>query len=225
MRAPNLRTDSRIRIRARDLDGSPKFATKVESPSDRGLWIYAPYTDDYQSMLRVGDAVEIVCSSRGAVYYFNSTIIGEMDDQVKLLEISAPQFVKREQRRDHVRVPLYIRANYAVESPDRQPSLEWRAAVTIDLSGGGVCLFIQGTDKRLAPGVLLRIVLPIRPGLASLQLRARIVRVQSPDLSTAQPGVCVAAEFIDLNEGQRGDIIRYVFDRQRALIRQSVEPE
>ena len=80
---PAFEEDARIGVRIKGHDESPRFATKVERVSQSGYWIYAPYTDDYRSMIRKGDEIEIAYYHRGAIYHYHSKVTGEAGRRVK----------------------------------------------------------------------------------------------------------------------------------------------
>lgn len=220
---PPLKEDARISVRIKGHDGSPRFATKVEGVSKSGYWIYAPYTDDYRSMMRKDDEIEVAYHYQGAIYHYHSKVIGESGRRVKLLEISEPIFVRREQRRDFVRVPVLLDIEYALGCRDGR-ALEWESAVAVDISGGGAQIFLADPPKWLERGQEVKAVLPIGPEGGPFGVLAKIVRIEKSD-TPGQPGVSVGLRFIDITDKEQTEIVRFVFDRQRELIRKATGPE
>jgi c-di-GMP-binding flagellar brake protein YcgR len=224
MQLPPFEPDGRIRVRLADADDFPRFSTKIEGKADSGYWIYAPYTDDYRSMIGVQDELEVSMMWKGAVYYFGATVIGEKHDRVKLLLISDPEFIRREQRREFVRVPVMLDAEIACNPIPRDTSAEeWVAVVASDISGGGVALFIWNKDVPVWLGMGRRIwvALPIGSGGSRVRVAGQVVRLEKPEEGPAD-GMSVGIRFVDVSESERRGIIRFVFDRQRELIRKSV---
>ena len=161
---------------------------------------------------------------KGAVYYFGATVIGEKHDRVKLLLISDPEFIRREQRREFVRVPVMLDAEIACNPIPRDTSAEeWVAVVASDISGGGVALFIWNKDVPVWLGMGRRIwvALPIGSGGSRVRVAGQVVRLEKPEEGPAD-GMSVGIRFVDVSESERRGIIRFVFDRQRELIRKSV---
>ncbi|MFA7635743.1 MAG: flagellar brake protein [Bacillota bacterium] len=220
---PAFEEDARIGVRIKGHDESPRFATKVERVSQSGYWIYAPYTDDYRSMIRKGDEIEIAYYHRGAIYHYHSKVTGEAGRRVKLLEISEPVFVGREQRREFVRVPVLLDMVYALDSPHGR-EFEWENAVAVDISGGGASIFIADPPQWLELGETVKVVLPIGPDGDPFEVSAEIVRIEKPDIPE-QPGVNIGVRFIGITDREQTEIVRFVFDRQRELIRKATDPE
>lgn len=223
MQLPPFEPDSQIRVGLAAKDDFPRFATKVEGKADSGYWIYAPYTDDYRSMIRTQDELEVSMMWKGAVYFFGATVIGEKHDRVKLLLISNPEFIRREQRREFVRVPVMLDAQIARVPAMRDASTdEWVAVAASDISGGGAGLFIWNKDVPvwLSAGQRIRIALPIGPDGGMIRLMGQVMRLGKPEEGPTG-GVNMGVRFIEIPESERRVIIRFVFDRQRELIRKS----
>lgn len=223
MQLPPFEPDSQIRVRLAAKDDFPRFATKIEGKADSGYWIYAPYTDDYRSMIRTQDELEVSMMWKGALYFFVATVIGERHDRVKLLLISNPEFIRREQRRDFVRVPVMLDAQIARNPAMRDASTdEWVTVAASDISGGGVGLFIWNKDVPvwLSAGQRIRIALPIGPDGSTVRLMGQVVRLEKPEEGPSDR-LSVGIRFMQISERERRVIIRFVFDRQRELIRKA----
>jgi len=225
MQLPPFEPGGQIRVRLAAKDDFPRFATKIEGKADSGYWIYAPYTDDYRSMIRAQDELEMSMMWKGAVYFFGATVIGEKHDRVKLLLISDPEFIRREQRREFVRVPVVLDAQIACNPVMRGESTdEWATVTAIDISGGGVGLFVWNKDVPvwLSAGQRIWIALPIGPDGSTVKVMGQVVRLEKPEEGPSD-GVNVGVRFMEISEGERRVIIRFVFDRQRELIRKSAQ--
>ena len=223
MQLPPFEPGGQIRVRLADTDSSPRFATKIEGKAGSGYWIYAPYTDDYRSMIRAQDELEVSMMWKGAVYFFGATVIGERHDRVKLLLISDPEFIRREQRREFVRVPVVLDAQIACNPAMRDASTdEWVTVVASDISGGGVGLFIWNKDVPvwLSAGRRIWIALPIGSDGSTVRVMGQVVRLEKPEEGPSD-GLSVGIRFVEVSERERRVIIRFVFDRQRELIRKS----
>ena len=225
MQLPPFEPGGQIRVRLADADGFPRFATKIEGKADSGYWIYAPYTDDYRSMIRAQDELEVSMMWKGAVYFFGATVIGERHDRVKLLLISDPEFIRREQRREFVRVPVVLDAQIACNPVMRGESTdEWATVTAIDISGGGVGLFVWNKDVPvwLSAGQRIWIALPIGPDGSTARVIGQVVRLEKPEEGPSD-GLSVGVRFIEISERERRAIVRFVCDRQRELIRKSAQ--
>lgn len=227
MQLPSFEPDGRIQVRSVHTEDSPRFPTKIEARADSGCWIYAPYTDDYRSMIRVHDELEVSMLWKGAVYFFSATVIGERQDRVKLLLLSDPVFLRREQRRDFVRVPVLLDVAIAQNPlPPDASDEEWISSVTTDISGGGVGLFVWDSDipAWLEMGRRIWVALPIGQAGSIVRFAGQVVRLEKPETGPTD-GVSVGVEFVEISENERTQVIRFVFDRQRELIRKSATSE
>ncbi|HAI85983.1 MAG TPA: hypothetical protein DCL63_03200, partial [Firmicutes bacterium] len=97
---------------------------------------------------------------------------------------------------------------------------------TADISGGGVGLFIWNDDVPvwLAMGRRIWVALPIGEGGSSVRVMGEVVRLEKPEAGPAN-GVSVGVGFVEISERERARIIRFVFERQRELIRKSATSE
>jgi len=68
------------------------------------------------------------------------------------------------------------------------------------------------------------VVLPIGPDGDPFEVSAEIVRIEKPDIPE-QPGANIGVRFIGITDREQTEIVRFVFDRQRELIRKATDPE
>jgi c-di-GMP-binding flagellar brake protein YcgR len=128
--------------------------------------------------------------------------------------VRMPTLVQRNQRRKYFRV----------ETP---PGAEVRfvdvlgeedAGVLMNLGGGGIA-FLLKKQPALSPGLSLNgLRLEIPDGKKTFSFRlpeVMVKRIEKWDFDK----VLVALEFIEMPEGIRKDVIGYVFERQRSIIR------
>lgn len=117
------------------------------------------------------------------------------------------------QNRNWVRVPAGFDIWYApVVSSETEETPPLRKARLIDISGGG-CLL--ATDAKLDKGDKIRAVLNLPHGPEML-VTGRVVRLAD---NPSSPSACLAGiEFINLSDGKRDRINKWVFSRQQQLI-------
>lgn len=217
LKTPELTEGQRIEISPDYLEEAVYFATKVDRRTESGYVIYAPTTDDYRSNLRVGDGINLRFPWRGAQYVFTSSVISKIHDQVSLLEIEEPVFLKRIQLRDYVRVDARLDIYYRLMIRSNATS-DWFDAITADISGGGLCMITAHKHRDLAPGQEVEVRIKLCPKDDEMRLGGIIVRVERLQV-TDRNLTSMGLAFTDINERQRSLIIKYVFERQRQLIR------
>lgn len=221
MPLPPFQEEARIQIRLESDSDSPFFPTKVERPSEAGFWMYAPHTDDFRSMIRVGDGVKIAYPYEGAIYHFTGYVVSEQRDRVLLQQVGRLEFEKRDQRREYVRVPVYMDVSYADASDGSVlplPSMVWERAVSRDISGGGICLFVISVPEWLEANTLIWMELPIAGRDGPITVRGQIKQIRQGDVPNGE-GYSLGVAFEEISESERRDVIKFVFDRQRELIR------
>lgn len=116
-------------------------------------------------------------------------------------------------RRNWVRVPAGLDLLYApAETGEVEKNPESRKVRIHDISGGG--LLFKSPDK-LEINQVLKMVLTLSPD-RQFQLTGRVARVI--ETSTDGPGFLVGVEFVELSNGIRDQITKWVFARQQKLI-------
>lgn len=142
--------------------------------------------------------------------YSMSCPVEEVGTEVLTLGIPSDKDIQRIQRRDHVRVPTTLPC--WVELPRRGAYGEPQESQVLNLSGGGCALvnadkLISGTQARLT------ICLPDDESIIALVK----VKYERSFVVDKEMRYLAGLEFQDMDELQRGQIIRYVFDVQRGL--------
>ncbi len=145
-----------------------------------------------------------------AVYSATCPVVRQ-DDAAIVLEIPPTEEVRRIQRRDFVRVVAGLPAALKIlEIPDGLDGPSKLGAMMLDISGGGCAL---RTSESLPVGTLVAMAVDF-PDSGPLVIYGRVQRV-SPSMMRQQLVQHVGLQFIDLDEGTRSSIVRYVFARQR----------
>ena len=120
---------------------------------------------------------------------------------------------RRMQRRSAVRVPINLSAQ-ASELPARGDRAEDIAAVTENLSGGGV---LMRAAAPFPPGTVLAVRIECGGSVGTLALNGRVVRCDP--LDTGDHPWRVALAFVDPPIAAQDRLVRFLFERQRELRR------
>lgn len=120
---------------------------------------------------------------------------------------------RRMQRRSAVRVPINLMA-LASELPLRGNAPERIAAITENLSGGGVLLRAAAP---FPPGTVLAIAIECGGSVGTLALNGRVVRCDPLDAGDHPWRVALA--FVDPPVATQDLLVRFLFERQRELRR------
>lgn len=145
-----------------------------------------------------------------AVYSATCPVV-RRDDEAIVLEIPPAEGVRRIQRRGFVRVVAGLPAALKIlEIPDGLDGPSKLGVMMLDISGGGCGL---RANESLPIGTLVALAVDL-PESGPLVIYGRVQRV-TPAMVRQQLVQLIGLQFIDLDEGTRSSIVRYVFARQR----------
>ncbi|QQE76832.1 flagellar brake protein [Alicyclobacillus sp. SO9] len=162
--------------------------------------------------LTPGEKIEVEYHGRDGAKMTFSTALVKVSYEPPQVELQTPkrEDVRREQRRDFVRVP----ASLAVRmEPPLKSSVETRDVYMRDISGGGVAILVPGSVAGHA-GNIVRIHFTLPKLNAHIDTACTIIRISEQN----EAGFTVwSLMFNDMKESVRKSIVQYTFVRQREL--------
>ncbi|MDR5694221.1 MAG: PilZ domain-containing protein [Armatimonadota bacterium] len=178
-----------------------RYGTEVEAVDDRKIVIAAPLAEDGVPAISPGEVVRVFFSRSNGLYYYEGEVLQQYHSPPRwLLGLSSD--VQRIQRRDYVRIPVFLDARV-----QWRPDDTWKAAHTKDISGGGVCL-ILGEEPPLRLGDIFALQVALPDGGPPIATTVEIRRIEEkPENSTW----LVGCAFSGIREVERQRIIRFVF--------------
>lgn len=199
-----------------------KYISKVlEKDNDYEMKIAMPIQGGKIIPLSVGESL-IACfySSLGAMYEAKIHVTDRYKDgNLFILEIEVVSQLKKVQRRNFYRYACMLPMQYIVVPDDeddeefieRPTSEVWKQAVAMDISGGGIRIASKIKEEQ---GIYIEIKLPLVNGKERTVLYTKAKVICS--LPSSQSGVYeLRAEFVDILEADREEIIKYIFDMER----------
>lgn len=210
-----MRTEHKIEV-------NQKFELIVEEGPYKGNYLsqVADITDDVIKVtvplvhgeiipLRLNLDVLMYFTGVQAAYSYKTKIIGrEEEGEVPLLHLAIPEEKYRIQRREFFRLEVREKVIYRILDDSLEPVSEFKETHTIDISGGGVKMFI---NEPVQKGMFLELFLQI-PGLENVAIISRIVNIFD-----VEAGLAVGIKFIEIDEYIQEEIISWLFDYQRKL--------
>ena len=210
-----MRTEHKIEV-------NQKFELIVEEGPYKGNYLsqVADITDDVIKVtvplvhgeiipLRLNLDVLMYFTGVQAAYSYKTKIIGrEEEGEVPLLHLAIPEEKYRIQRREFFRLEVREKVIYRILDDSLEPVSEFKETHTIDISGGGVKMFI---NEPVQKGMFLELFLQI-PGLENVAIISRIVNIFD-----VEAGLPVGIKFIEIDEYIQEEIISWLFDYQRKL--------
>jgi len=175
----------------------------------------------------VGTKIEVVfIHEKRSVISFEGTVTGRSDkDNVAAMQVHIESEISRIQRRQFFRLECLLDVQYRLLSDDSEDisnfnnedsgkKVEYKKAVTSDLSGSGVCIV---TDESIPKDSIIEICIFLDEKNV-VKAIARLIRssaVQIEKGTKYKNGL----HFVNISKTDRNRIIKYVFAQQRKLLK------
>ncbi|HHU76958.1 MAG TPA: hypothetical protein GXZ24_08730 [Firmicutes bacterium] len=209
------------------------YKSIIQEVNRDNIAIGIPMGNRGQLYLYKGDICTFRILHKDAHYYFKSKILGrKRSGRILLYLIDWPEEVKRIQKRAYFRFPCSIEIFYWIlptsETANKQESKQSpfekiieplgppQKAIMADISGGGLQMV---TNQKIPRGNVLALRIPMQSKneKKTFELQGKIVWASTQD--KAAKIYRQAAEFINIREAQREEIIRFIFVLSRERIR------
>lgn len=184
-----------------------KYRTRIEEVGERILAVGAPFDHGEVVPLREGTKVKLTFWDEAAAYSFEGKIMQRIAVPVPMFILELPDSVDKVQRRSFVRVPAFFPISF--RSVTKEGLSDLQKGTLLDLSGGGMRF---STKDRVENRSLLYVLISLPNG--ELKTPVRVCRAEKIEDSKHY---VVSVEFHDILERERDQIIRCVFDIQRAM--------
>ncbi len=138
-------------------------------------------------------------------------------DNMHLLLIEKLGEIARIQRRNFFRLDCYVDVRYRVIksiSDDDNCDIPFRKTITSDLSGGGIRLLL---DEKIDPGTYLECELFTETD-RKIRFFGKVVRFEHIG-SGGKYRYAAGVAYVDIDEKEREDVIKYIFEEQRKLLK------
>lgn len=209
-------TKSRLQIQQKieilKLPDGERYASSIQEVNDDTISVAVPARRGQYLYLQDGDMVKVEFIDSGAIYGFESKVVGrKKSNQVSLVVLSRPETMTRKQRRNFVRLDINLPVLFRIlsGSPGINPD-DVHAGMTIDISGGGLQL---SSRTQLESGSRIQISLKLdQKDMQDLVLTGKVNWVVPEEaMRSYRFGVC----FEDIREAHRERIISYIFAKMR----------
>ncbi len=221
--------------------GGKNFVTRVEDITKDSIVLAAPFDRERKVYvyLRNGTRVRVSFPKKDAIYQFNAKISDSRTGRLPFVVISKPKEILRFQRREFVRLDDIIRVSYKIavsedmkvkyKLVDRKElndielgSKEDRFlnGFTKNISGNGMLLVIKKDIAKI--GNLLEISFTLPGREKRFNVVGEIVRIADEIRVDYPDEIGVGVRFVKINEKDRTEIIRYIFDKQREMIKKGL---
>lgn len=188
-------------------DYQGKYMTRIEEIGERILTVGAPINQREVVPLREGTKVKLTFWDEAAAYSFEGKIMQRIAVPIPMFILELPESVAKVQRRNYVRVPALYPVLF--QSVTKEGLSDLQKGTLLDLSGGGMRFL---TKERVENNALLYVHLTLPKG--EIKTPVRVCRSEKLEDSKHYT---VSVEFHEILERERDQIIRCVFDIQRAM--------
>lgn len=203
-------------------DEEQQYRTLVQEIGDGWFAVLVPTAGRLELRLNPGETVACTTYAAGCRYQFTTRVIDRGllgPQQIPVYRLALPDQVARANLREFVRWPISLDVSYAVLEGEPDPAhlqliKPRQKAVTVDLSGGGVQLFLR---EELPVGTMLLLQMEIPPPDA--RARPAVIRATgevkriTPADQPGPPRFYAGIGFAGISGHDREIIISYVFRR------------
>lgn len=187
----------------------------LEFIDDDIMEIGMPISEGRLIPLRINSRIKVIYYKDNGQYCFSAKVLSRRKGAIHSLRIQVLSDVKKIQRRDYFRLNTIVPIKVCYDDAKEESGYRCIDAFTLDISGGGL-RFASKYDFSGLKSLMCQ--LNLREKI--LSVNARIVRnssVYNEDYSFE-----VGVEFINIEQKVREEIINYIFDEQRRLMRKGM---
>jgi len=238
--AVKLDVNQRIQLHSPTLkkDGRHYYPSRIEEKNADSLYIAEPLDGTVPVFIPLGQEIEVIFNDEKGTYLFKTKVIGRVEKNIRLLQITMPEAVEKINRRDYFRLQVFIPFTFRVLPeevyqhgfPRKQKTIKSTVlkshllkdeadkleGIIKDISGGGALVAVSEKID-LKVGDHLEMWLPITFQEEPIYLWADVVRtLPNPDATRWNRDIGVS--FCKINERDRDSIISHVLSLQRALL-------
>jgi c-di-GMP-binding flagellar brake protein YcgR len=189
-----------------------KYTSRIEDFDSKNLIVAMPMVKGYPiiPLARSGINVKLVLDQSS--YRFTSVYIDKKANPIPVWILSMPKEIDKVQLREFVRVETMLPLKVQVEDAEHNLLPPIPCSIR-DVSGGGIQLVMK---QFVPPGTRVYVDAEI-PEVGALQTYCEVVR--SIEVKGPEKIFWSGTKFIDLSEAVRSKLIRFIFKRQRDLLR------
>ena len=185
-----------------------QYRSRIEDITADTMSIAMPMSKGYPVLLQRGELFFGRVVSNSVAYEFTSTLVARQMYPLPIWIVAKPYNIKKIQQRSFVRIELSLPVQVTRlvdDQSEEEPTIE---AVTKDISGGGVQI---ATTHQWELGTKLLVTVHY-PEIGPITFKSEVVRIQQPQPDRVL--FWVGVKFLEVNEKDRGNIIKFIFKKQ-----------
>ncbi len=212
-----LKVGEKLEIIRYSLSGEEEhLASQLLEISGRDLLDVAmPIKEGRLIPLHAGSMIKVLFFRENGQFHFKARVKERIKKRIPVLRVEKVSEIHKIQRRGYYRLSTIIPVKITVKAPDGIEKNEGFETFTLDISGGGL-KFVS--SDRIENDTEVICVLNL--GDKNYSLNGRVVRASY--VYHSDYAYEVSVEFIDIDEHTRGELIKFVLDRQMKMKRKGM---
>lgn len=192
--------------------GTVTYNSRIEDIENDVLMLAMPMDKGYPVLPESGSIIAGKIVGGGAFYQFEMVYLGERSKPIFVWLVKIPEQIKRFQQREFVRVNVSLKGSVQCEDEaELENLLPAESAIIQNISGGGAQIALA---RSLEIGSRLYLSFQL-PDVGVIRVYSEVVRADE----MVDQHYVFAVRFLNLSEKTRVQVIRYIFDCQRKLLR------
>ena len=219
-------TKLEIEVMYPDENSTEKMVSQLEDVEDENTaLIAAPMAEGIVHTIKSGTRINVsflvkLDIYRIELYTFNAMALGIMlEDKIPLIRIRLLGEIGRLQRREYYRSECSLEIQFSFIEPEEEggeTSADVIKAITRNISGGGVCILLR---EKIPMRSIIKCIVTL--GGKTIPFKGKVVRItpyEYQGVYNYEAGV----SFIDIEDKDREEIIRFIFREQRRMRRKGL---
>ncbi len=212
-----MKTGQNIEIETqKDVSSSIRLKSNVVKViSSDTLVILSPIKDSKIYPIHVGNIINIIfyINNTGKYYFQGEVIKRESKNKLSFLYIKQIDNMQKMQRRNFFRLNIVL--NIDIEVIENNNVIKELQCLTKDISGGGI-RFIS--KEKLPSATLINCKIPIDDEI--VEISGKVIRSKKiPDSIISYD---IAINFENIEEDIRSKVIKFIFDKQRKILKKGL---
>lgn len=213
-----FKINQRVAVIVSGKDGlAGQYHSRIEDITANNMSIAMPMSKGQPIMMQRGEVFFGRTVANGMAFEFTSSLLSRELHPLPIWVIATPYNIKKIQQRAFVRADVALPVQIMNMAGDQVVEAPVIYAVTKDISGGGAQI---ATSHQWALGTNLMITIAY-PEIGPLTFKSEVVRVQQPQSDRVL--FWVGIKFLEINEKDRGNIIKFIFKKQLEQRRKGLE--
>jgi c-di-GMP-binding flagellar brake protein YcgR len=216
MKSSDLRVNMRLEVGISINQRLEYVPVRIEEANEANIVLDMPMWQGSLLTMRRNQLIKVRLLHRDSYFGFETKVLDRRLKPVPVIVVERPSKIYPvEQRRGYVRIEADMEVRFRLLS-DNNNDFSAHLAKTINISAGGM-LIASDTPLRVGQILLLELYLP---DAGVINCKAKTVRVYSEAESLLKGRV--GLQYEDIKEKDRDKIARFVFARQRQLIKKGL---